>query len=190
MQEQEGIAMFSINFTGALLGAALLALPVAQAQTRAVRYEEASAGFYEARLTGATATTQRGSVHAGTPGNGSHPTTFVIALSALGEGGAVILTWPNGLQPGPGTYTVNDRPTRSGFAALVVTGSPEHPAGAFRAEQGTVIITESSRGVLAGRFELDARGFLTIDPGAEDRRVSVSGTFASATVHADQAAIR
>jgi hypothetical protein len=84
---------------------------------------------------------------------------------------------------------VTDQPEGNSFAALVVTGSPEHPAGAFRAEQGTVVITGSSPGALAGRFELDARGFLTTDPQTEDRRVTVVGSF-TAPRQTDQAAVR
>ncbi len=111
---------------------------------------------------------------------GGHPGAFVITLGAHGEDGAVVISRWNGTRPGPGTYGVGAEPAEDGVTALVVTGSPHRPGGVFRARHGTVTITRSSATSLAGRFELQARGFLVSEPGAEGRELTVSGSFTAA----------
>ena len=51
------------------------------------------------------------------------------------------------------------------------------PRGAFRARSGTVTITRSSEDAIQGQFVLEAAGYLAKEPGDEDRRLEVQGSF-------------
>ena len=164
----------------ASLGAISLALlagaagsPMADGTLRA----RSSSGSYEARLTGATTATLRGAVDRGdSPGPGDR-TAFVITLGAYSDDGALVFSRWDGGQPEPGVYPITPEPTKDGLTALVVTGPPTRPRGAFRAEHGTLTITHASRDRLTGRFELEARGSGTTDPHREDPKLSASGSF-------------
>ena len=62
---------------------------------------------------------------------------FVLTLGADSPTGAVVFTWPSGPRPEPGVYPLAMDPA-SGIQALVVTGPPTAPTGAFRARGGTI----------------------------------------------------
>ncbi len=132
--------------------------------------------WFEAHTTGATALTLRGSAEFGsvTVGGGAGP--FVLTLGAQSPAGAVVFTRPGGGRLGPGTYRVTED-SAGAVHALVVTGSPTRPTGAFRARGGTLTITRSRRDVIAGRFQMEAVGFEAADPADEDRMLSVRGSF-------------
>jgi hypothetical protein len=136
-----------------------------------------SSGSYEARLAGAVTGTLRGAVDHGGPATEAHPQSYVITLGAYSRDGALVFSRWNGAQPSAGSYTITGEPTEDGLTALVVTGSPTRPDGAFRADRGTVTITHSSPTGLAGDFELYARGFGVADPDRDDREVTVRGSF-------------
>jgi hypothetical protein len=136
-----------------------------------------SLGSFQARLTGATAATLRGSVAVGNPQGDAAQSTFVITLGVGSEDGVVILTRRQGSWPEPGTYPISDTPSAGGFSALVVAGSLAKPRGVFRAERGTLTITHRSPEAVAGQFELRGRGFLAAAPERENRKVEVEGTF-------------
>ena len=101
---------------------------------------------------------------------------FVLTLGATSTAGAVVFTWPNGRRPGLGTYALSEGDS-TGVRALVVTGSPTRPSGAFRARAGTLSISRADDDVLQGVFELDATGFSAARPMEEDRGLMVQGTF-------------
>ena len=188
--------MLSPALTRALLSVSLGATSVALLAAAAgslVADEDlgapSSSGSYEARLTGAATTTLRGAVdHGGSPGHGR--AAFVITLGAYSDDGAVLFSRWDGKRPEPGTYSIMEEPSEDGLTALVVTGPPTGPDGAFRAERGTLTITHSSPDALAGRFELEARGFGTADPHREDRELTASGSFTTSRPATGAASLR
>jgi len=136
-----------------------------------------SSGSYEARLTGAATATLRGAVDRGGWPEDGRRAAFVITLGAYSDDGALVFSRWDGAQPEPGTYPITEEPTQDGLTALVVTGPPTRPGGVFRAERGTLTITHSSPDGLAGRFELEARGFGAAEPQRDDRELAASGSF-------------
>jgi hypothetical protein len=136
-----------------------------------------SSGSYEARLTGSSTATLRGVVDQGQAPGPSPRAAFAITLGAYSNDGALLFSRWDGGQPAPGTYPITDAPTEGGVTALVVTGSPNRPTGAFRAERGSLTITHSSPAGLIGRFELEARGYSAADPDREDRELTARGAF-------------
>ena len=136
----------------------------------------AGPAWFVAQTAGAKALTLRGAAEfgpvAGTAGTGP----FVLTLGADSPTGAVVFTWAGGDRPEPGVYAVKEE-APAGVRALVVTGSPDRPTGAFRARAGTLTITRSTGQVIAGRFDLEAEGFEAADPTLEDRQLVVNGSF-------------
>jgi hypothetical protein len=141
----------------------------------AVAVPEAPA-TYTADLRGAMTATLTGPAEFGRA-RGSFSGPFVITLGARAEDGAVLLTRWDGTRPWAGEYQISADSTAGGIQALVVTGSVERPTGVFRATDGTISITSSSLRHMAGRFELEAVGFLAADPDREDRELRVKGSF-------------
>jgi len=105
---------------------------------------------------------------------GSGP--FVLTLGAESPTGAVVFTQADGKRPEPGVYPVSEG-AATGFRALVVTGPPTRPTGAFRAGAGTLTITRSRGDVIEGHFELETVGFEATDLMDEDRELVVRGAF-------------
>jgi hypothetical protein len=138
---------------------------------------EAPASFV-AELRGAATTTLTGPAEFGRA-RGILQGPFVIALGARAEDGAVVLTRWDGSRPWAGEYRITADSSADGIQALVVTGSVEHPSGVFRGTDGVVSITSSSLRHMAGRFELDAVGFLAADPDHEGRELRVTGSFSA-----------
>ncbi len=176
--------MLSLALTRALLAVSLGAVSVGLLASATEFFNDDltlrapnSSGSYEARLAGAATATLRGAVDLGAPAGPGRPEAFVITLGAYSGDGALVFSRWDGAQPGPGTYPITEEPTKGGLTALVVTGPPTRPRGAFRAQRGTLTITHSSPNVVAGRFELEARGFGTADPHREDRELTASGSF-------------
>jgi hypothetical protein len=106
---------------------------------------------------------------------------LTISLGATSAEGSLTLSMVGDGLPAPGRYPVRTwEERRAGgtqMQALFVAGSPEHPTGAFRGESGWVTITDAAPGRIAGRFEIEARGFTAADPENENRRVTVRGAF-------------
>jgi hypothetical protein len=110
------------------------------------------------------------------PGPGTR--TFSLSLGARDSGGAVVFTRTKGGPLAPGSYVVREDGEGSRILrALVVTGSPSRPTGAFRAWWGWLTVTSASDSVMTGTFCLFATGFRALDPGNEDRRIRVTGSF-------------
>lgn len=156
--------MYSLS-AALLMSSALTAAPAAAPMTA-----------YEAVLSGAASLALRGA----TARFGAAPSSggpFVITLGAMSEHGAVVLTRWDGSRLRPGTYPITAARTRDGIQALVVTGTPGRPTGLFRARRGTATITSSTGGRMAGRFEMEAEGFLLSAPERAEQQLMVRGSF-------------
>jgi hypothetical protein len=150
------------------LGLYLLTMTLAASTPRA--------SWFEARTTGARAITMSGTAEFGNGAPDAAQAPFVISLGARSSAGAVIFTRPGGGRLEPGVYSLEvDGPRR--VQALVVTGSPTHPTGAFHARTGVLTITRSQDDLIEGRFDIDAVGFEASDPGDEGKELVVRGVF-------------
>ena len=79
-----------------------------------------------------------------------------------------------------GRYRISERANGADeILALVLTGSPTRPTGVFPGEAGWLVVTAASDRFIAGRFQVDAVGFLAAEPQREDRRVNVTGSFSA-----------
>ena len=150
------------------LGLYLLATTLAASAPRA--------SWFEARTTGARTITMRGAAEFGSGATEAGPAPFVISLGAESSAGAVIFTRVDGGRLEPGVYPLQVAGQGS-VQALVVTGSPVRPTGAFHARTGTLTITSSQHDLIEGRFDIEAVGFETSDPGDEGKQLVVRGVF-------------
>ena len=99
----------------------------------------------------------------------------ILALGARSAIGAVLFTIPSGRRPEPGVYDLAE--SLHVVQTLVVTGSPTHPTGAFRAHTGTLTIVRSTDAFIAGHFDLQATGFEAAELDDETRELAVGGVF-------------
>jgi hypothetical protein len=107
---------------------------------------------------------------------------FVVSLGLCGEQSAVLFTHRNGTPLKVGRYRVSEPAEGADeIMALVLTGSPTQPTGVYRGESGWLSVTATSERFTAGQFEIDAIGFTAAEPGQEDRRVNVTGSFLATT---------
>jgi hypothetical protein len=150
------------------LGLYLLTMTLAASAPRA--------SWFEARTTGVRTITMRGAAEFGSGAPEGAPGPFVISLGAESSAGAVIFTRLGGGRLEPGVYPLEVSGPRR-VQALVVTGSPIHPTGAFHARTGTLTITRSQDDLIEGRFDIDAVGFEASDPGDEGKELVVRGGF-------------
>ena len=134
------------------------------------------ASWFEARTTGARAITMRGAAEFGAGAPEAAPAPFVISLGAQSSAGAVIFTRLGGGRLEPGVYPLEVAGEAS-VQALIVTGSPTRPTGAFHARTGTLTITRSQDDLVEGRFDIDAVGFEASDPSDEGKELVVRGAF-------------
>jgi hypothetical protein len=107
---------------------------------------------------------------------------LLVSLGAAGAAGALQLSVAGDRVPAPGRYPIRSSWDESGndtnsFHAAFMPGTADHPRGWYHGESGWVTITKSEDGRIAGRFEISARGFATVDPADEDRWVTVRGGF-------------
>ena len=100
--------------------------------------------------------------------------TLSLSLGARSGTGAVVFSRAGSPDLQPGVYQVSEQ---GSVRALVVTGTPTHPTGVFRAQRGVLTVTQASDKSITGEFRLEATGFLASSPMEENRRVSVSGKF-------------
>jgi hypothetical protein len=134
------------------------------------------ASWFEARTTGARTITMSGTAEFGDGAPEAAQAPFVISLGAESSAGAVIFTRPGGGRLETGVYPLEVEGERS-VQALVVTGSPTRPTGAFHARSGVLTITRSQGDLVEGRFDIDAVGFEASDPGDEGKELVVRGVF-------------
>lgn len=135
----------------------------------------AAPSWFEAHTTGTKELTLRGTAEYGAVVNDDGTGVFVVTLGAESPTGAVVFTRWSDTRIEPGVYQLGD--SADAIQALVVTGPPTRPTGAFRARSGRLTITPSLGDVVAGHFEIDARGYEAADPADEDRPLSVRGMF-------------
>jgi hypothetical protein len=140
----------------------------------------AKASMFEASMHGAVQARPQGAAAFGALESGSGP-LFALNLGAYSEQGAIVLTRRGSARPAVGVYPVSQSwaAANEDFHGLMVTGSPEHPTGVFRAEGGSVTITSSTAERISGTFELFGTGFLATDPEDESRELVVSGSFSA-----------
>ena len=134
------------------------------------------ASWFEARTTGARTISMSGTAEFGNGAPEATQAPFVISLGAQSSAGAVIFTRHDGGRLAAGVYPLEVDGPRS-VQALVVTGSPTHPTGAFHARTGVLTITQSGDDLIEGRFDIDAVGFEAPDPGDESKELVVRGAF-------------
>ena len=105
---------------------------------------------------------------------------FVVSLGAYSHQGAILFTRRSGAPLEVGRYRISERANEPDeVLALVMTGSPTRPTGAFRGQSGWLIVTAASDQLLTGRFQIDAIGFLAAEPEREDRQVHVTGSLSA-----------
>jgi hypothetical protein len=130
-------------------------------------------GAHEARL--------GGRVSLGPVGRPGEPgASYTITLGADAAEGAIVLTRVGAAAPAPGLYPIGESAaldSAGGFRVLYLAGTATRPAGVFRADAGTLEITEGAAGRVSGRFELSATGFLAEHPDDESRQVHITGAF-------------
>jgi hypothetical protein len=134
------------------------------------------ASWFEARTSGARTITMSGSAEFGNGAPEAAQAPFVISLGSQSSAGAVIFTRPEGGRLEPGTYALGVEGPGN-LQALVVTGSPTHPTGAFHARTGLLTITRSDADLIEGRFDIAAVGFEASDPADEGKELVVHGVF-------------
>lgn len=139
--------------------------------------EAAGSSYFEASVRGGVSGEAAGAGAFGVVGDsGSEVGAFTITLDGRDSSGAILFTRLDGRIPAPGRYQLSDT-TSSGFRALYVAGSASQPTGLFRAERGSLEITESSAERISGHFTFTGGGFLASDPSDEGSEVKVSGAF-------------
>ena len=132
--------------------------------------------WFVARTAGVTEVTLRGAAEFGAVSETHGAGPYVLTLGAESPSGAIVFTWVDGSRPEPGVYRLSQGDS-AGVRALIVTGPPTRPTGAFHARGGTLTVTRSSGDVMQGRFELDAVGFEAAEPMNEERGLIARGAF-------------
>lgn len=159
---------------------AMLGLGVIALTTGA--FVAAPSSYFEAAVEGAVDARPSGDVDFGIVGDSvTGGPAFTITLGAEGSSGAILFTSLESTVPAPGRYVVGEHAAKSaaGFTASYVAGSVEHPTGLYRAERGTLEITESSAEHISGHFSFTGIGFTAVDPTDEGSEVTVTGVFTS-----------
>lgn len=135
---------------------------------------------FQATIGGAVTAQPRGSAVYGVLHEGPGRSRFTMTLGAESSEGAILFTQASPDTPAPGHYPLVDAAgdlAKDETRALIVLGSPTKPQGAFRATGGTLRITRSQDGRLAGTFDLQAVGYLADRPEDESVVIEVRGSF-------------
>jgi hypothetical protein len=162
-----------------LFVASLLLASTARAQTAdgALTNNERLSSF-RAEVRGDVTSTAWGEAEFGAVQNPDRSSgAFVVSLGACSHHGAILFTRRSGAPLQVGRYRISAGADGANeILALVLTGSPTRPTGAFRGQSGWLIVTAASDRLVAGRFHIDAIGFLAAEPQREDRHVNVTGS--------------
>ena len=136
---------------------------------------------FRAELRGDVTSSARGEAEFGAVQNPDHFSgAFVLSLGACSPQGAILFTRRSGTPLAVGRYRISaGAEGENEVMAMVLTGGPTSPTGAFHGESGWLIVTAASDGVITGRFEVDAVGFVAAEPQREDRRVNITGSFSA-----------
>ena len=176
--------MYSISTLG-LGTAALFALGGGTAFTLrqaagAFHSDSVTPSSFSAMIRGAVTALPDGEARFGLVNGGAGaPQVFSLTLGTSDGEGSIVFSGPAGAPLRQGSYPVSDDGRPGAVRALILTGAPERPTGAFRAREGTLTVTQATDSSLSGRFELHASGFLADAPADESRTVTVTGTFAA-----------
>ena len=105
---------------------------------------------------------------------------FVVSLGTCSPNGAILFTRRSGAPLEVGRYRISTGADgENEILALVITGRPTHPTGAFHGRSGWLVVTAASDRRITGRFQVDAIGFLAAEPQQEDRHVNVTGSLSA-----------
>jgi hypothetical protein len=137
--------------------------------------------FFRAELRGEVTRTAWGEGEFGAVLNPDRSSgAFVISLGVCSPQGAILFTRRSTTPLAPGRYRISERANEPDeILALILTGSSSRPTGAFHGQSGWLVVTATSDQFIAGRFELDATGFVAAEPEKEDRPVNVTGSFSA-----------
>ena len=172
-----------------LFGASLVLASSAQAQMadRALMNNALAGGAemhssFRAEIRGDVATSAWGDAEFGALQNPDRSSgAFVVSLGVCSHQGAILFTRRNGAPLDVGRYRISEGANGADeILALVLTGPPTRPTGAFRGQSGWLVVTAASDRRLTGRFQLDAIGLRAAEPQREDRRVNVTGSLSAA----------
>jgi hypothetical protein len=177
-----------------LLAAGLVAASTAQAQSLERRSSSSGSdeipsargttgpSSFHAEVRGDVTSTAGGEAEFGAVQNPDRSSgAFVVSLGVCGQQSAVLFTRRTGAPLAVGRYRVSaGADGENEVLALVLTGSPTRPTGVFLGEAGWLVVTAASDRFIAGRFELDAPGFVAAEPQRQDRHVNVIGSFSAA----------
>ena len=138
---------------------------------------------FRAEVRGDVISTALGQAEFGAVQNPDHsPGAFVVSLGTCSPQGAILFTRRSGAPLDVGRYRISaGADGENEIMALVITGRPTNPTGAFHGQSGWLVVTEASEGFIAGRFQLDAPGFVAAEPQRENRHVNVIGSFTATT---------
>jgi len=176
-----------------LLAASMVVASIAQAQMLERRSSSSGSGeipsgrattrpsSFHAEVGGDVTGTARGEAEFGAVRNPDRSSgAFVVSLGVCGHQSAMLFTRRSGTPLAAGRYRISaGADGENEILALVLTGSPTRPTGVFPAEAGWLVVTAASDRFIAGRFELDAPGFVAAEPRREDRHVNVTGSFSA-----------
>jgi len=146
------------------------------------RSADAPQSSFKAELRGDVTSSARGEAEFGTVQNPDRSSgAFVVSLGACSHQGAILFTRRSGAPLEVGRYRISaGAEGEDEILALVLTGSPTRPTGAFRGESGWLVVTAASDRLITGQFHVHAIGFLAAEPNREDRRVNVTGSLSAA----------
>jgi hypothetical protein len=136
---------------------------------------------FRAEVRGDVTSTVWGEAEFGVVQNPDHSSgAFVLSLGACSHQGAILFTRRSGTPLDVGRYRITAGAERENeILALVITGRPTHPTGAFHGQSGWLVVTAASDGLVTGRFHVDAIGFLAAEPQREDWHVNVTGSLSA-----------
>jgi hypothetical protein len=143
--------------------------------------ETAVASLFNAEVRGDLATSASGEAEFGTvQATDGSSAAFVVSLGVTGHQSAILFTRRSGTPLGVGRYRISEGANGADeILALVITGLPTNPTGAFRGQSGWLVVTAASDRFIIGRFQVDAIGFLAAEPQREDRHVNVTGSLSA-----------
>jgi hypothetical protein len=134
---------------------------------------------FRADISGAVAASLAGEAEFGVP-EGAAGSGTVVSLGVRGGQSAILFTRTVDVPLAVGRYPITDFGGQMDeVVALIVTGQSTSPKGVFRGQSGWLEVISVSEDWVTGRFQVDGVGFLAATPDVEDRRITVTGTFAA-----------
>ena len=176
-----------------VLAASLMVASIAQAQSPERRSSSSGSdeipsggvttgpSFFHAEARGDVTSNAWGEAEFGAVQNPDRsPGVFVVSLGTCSHQGAILFTRRSGTPLDVGRYRISVAADgEDEVLALVITGRPTNPTGAFHGRSGWLVVTAASDRLITGRFQLDAIGFLAAEPNREDRHVNVTGSLSA-----------